>query len=92
MRQAQPLNTFCNARPLALHSLLSSTVARMTILTSNGNDIEAKANVSFDNGVVFDSEAKRTRSILNFTLVTKHYIKKVKIILNIRKKYMLREK
>ncbi len=32
--------------------------------TSNGNDIETKANESFDNGVFFDIEAKRTRSIV----------------------------
>jgi hypothetical protein len=30
---------------------------------SNGNASEAKANESFDNGVFFDTEAKRTHSI-----------------------------
>jgi hypothetical protein len=30
---------------------------------SNGNNIETKANVSFDNGIFFDNEAMRTRSI-----------------------------
>ncbi len=31
----------------------------------NGNDIEMKANESFDNGVFFDIVAKRTPSILS---------------------------
>jgi hypothetical protein len=31
---------------------------------SNGNGIETKANESFDNGVFFDIEAKRTCSIV----------------------------
>jgi hypothetical protein len=33
--------------------------------TSNGNASETKANESFDNGVFFDIEAKRTPSILS---------------------------
>ncbi len=32
---------------------------------SNGNASETKANESFDNGVFFDIEAKRTPSIVN---------------------------
>ncbi len=32
---------------------------------SNGNDIETKANKSFDNGVFFDMEAKRTPLIVS---------------------------
>jgi hypothetical protein len=32
--------------------------------TSNGNDIETKANKSFDNGVFFDIEGKGTCSIV----------------------------
>jgi hypothetical protein len=36
---------------------------KATIL-SYGNDIEKKANESFDNGVFFEIEAKRTRSIV----------------------------
>ncbi len=32
---------------------------------SNGNASETKANESFDNGVFFDSEAKRTPSIVS---------------------------
>ncbi len=33
--------------------------------SSNGNASETKANESFDNGVFFDIEAKRTPSIVN---------------------------
>jgi hypothetical protein len=33
--------------------------------TSNGNASETKANESFDNGVFFDIEAKRTPSIVS---------------------------
>jgi hypothetical protein len=33
--------------------------------TSNGNASETKANESFDNGVFFDIEAKRTPSLIN---------------------------
>ncbi len=35
------------------------------VLTSNGNASETKANESFDNGVFFDIEAKRTPSIVS---------------------------
>jgi hypothetical protein len=38
--------------------------------TSNGNASETKANESFDNGVFFDIEAKRTPSIV-ITLFSK---------------------
>ncbi len=34
-------------------------------LASNGNASETKANESFDDGVFFDIEAKRTPSIVN---------------------------
>jgi hypothetical protein len=34
------------------------------VYTSNGNASETKANESFDNGVFFDIEAKRTPSIV----------------------------
>ncbi len=34
------------------------------LVSSNGNNIETKANKSFDNGVFFDIEAKRTRLIV----------------------------
>jgi hypothetical protein len=34
------------------------------VLSSNGNASETKANESFDNGVFFDIEAKRTPSIV----------------------------
>jgi hypothetical protein len=33
-------------------------------MISNGNDIETKAKESFNNGVFFDIEAKRTPSIV----------------------------
>jgi hypothetical protein len=36
----------------------------MIIKSSNDNDIETKANESFDNGVFFDIETKRTRSMV----------------------------
>ncbi len=36
----------------------------VSCLGSNGNASEMKANESFDNGVFFDIEAKRTRSIV----------------------------
>ncbi len=35
------------------------------VLTSNGNASETKANESFDNGVFFDIEAKRTLLIVS---------------------------
>jgi hypothetical protein len=42
--------------------------------TSNGNASEMKANESFDNGVFFDIEAKRTLSIVSrlFSKRSKH--------------------
>ncbi len=36
-----------------------------TVLSSNGNASETKANESFDNGVFFDIEEKRTPSIIS---------------------------
>jgi hypothetical protein len=36
-----------------------------TVDTSNGNASETKANESFDNGVFFDIEAKRTASTVS---------------------------
>ncbi len=38
---------------------------RYDVKTSNGNASETKANESFDNGVLFDIEAKRTPSIVS---------------------------
>ncbi len=35
------------------------------VASSNGNASETKANESFDNGVFFDIEAKRTPSIVS---------------------------
>ncbi len=45
---------------------------RLTI--SNGNASETKANESFDNGILFDIEAKRTPSIVSklFSKQSKH--------------------
>jgi hypothetical protein len=40
-------------------------VFRSFELSSNGNASETKANESFDNGVFFDIEAKRTPSIVS---------------------------
>ncbi len=37
----------------------------LIVSTSNGNASETKANESFDNGVFFDIEAKRTPSIVS---------------------------
>jgi hypothetical protein len=42
-----------------------SLLAWSDIIYSNGNNIETKANESFDNGVFFYIEAKRTPSILS---------------------------
>jgi hypothetical protein len=41
------------------------TLAPFTVVSSNGNASETKANESFDNGVFFDIEAKRTPSIVS---------------------------
>jgi hypothetical protein len=40
------------------------TLTSPLVHSSNGNDIETNANVSFDNGIFFDIEAKRTRSVV----------------------------
>ncbi len=40
------------------------SMSDLYIPTSNGNASETKANESFDNGVFFDIEAKRTPSIV----------------------------
>ncbi len=54
---------------LDLQSLFGLHVHSLVIgwdpATSNGNASETKANESFDNGVFFDIEAKRTPSIVN---------------------------
>jgi len=42
---------------------LNKQYSQCTTTTSNGNASETKANESFDNGVFFDIEAKRTPSI-----------------------------
>jgi hypothetical protein len=54
---------FAAAAPLLnyTHSILSFA----NITNSNGNASETKANESFDNGVFFDIEAKRTLSIVS---------------------------
>ncbi len=41
------------------------TDAKYNFQTSNGNASETKANESFDNGVFFDIEVKRTPSIVS---------------------------
>ncbi len=47
--------------------IIKSILKRIQIReqTSNGNASETKANESFDNGVFFDIEAKRTLSIVS---------------------------
>jgi hypothetical protein len=49
-----------------------------SICTSNGNDIEIKANESFNNGVFFDIEATQTPSIVGklFSKRSEHIRKK----------------
>ena len=48
--------------------LVLTTVVKWQVafepMSSNGNASETKANESFDNGVFFNIEAKRTRSIV----------------------------
>ncbi len=54
----------------------------MNVSTSNGNASETKANESFDNGVFFYIEAKRTPSIVSklFSKRRKHINDRIKII------------
>ena len=52
-----------------------------TVSSSNGNARETKANERFDNGVFFDIEAKRTRSIVRKLVLKRSehvYVKELK--------------
>ena len=46
-------------------SICKNEKERESLSSSNGNASETKANESFDNGVFFDIEAKRTPSIVS---------------------------
>ncbi len=66
---AQLLLTSCSAHSTlsvsALMLLMIRLASSKVFPTSNGNASETKANKSFDNGVFFDIEAKRTPSIVS---------------------------
>jgi hypothetical protein len=52
-------------RDLGVYSADDDKPTDVNILrNSNGNDIETKANESFDNGLFFDIKAKRKRLII----------------------------
>jgi hypothetical protein len=52
-----------------LHFVTLAADAARAAPTSNGNASETKANESFDNGVFFDIEAKRTPSIYSKQII-----------------------
>ncbi len=64
-RPLYPVSQLCSLSPVLC--TLSNVICSLSsiLLTSNGNASETKANESFDNGVFFDIEAKRTPSIVS---------------------------